>query len=99
METETNEIPLKKVDEEDMENVKKFINTILDDILTNTYSFLQLRTDLRGWRNQDELFDIGFINREIHKQIIKKLKKKWFSLYLTQDNRWKRKMGMYKNRL
>jgi len=57
-----------------MTNVEKFINTIVDDIMKNTYAFLQLKLDLPGWRNQDDLFDLGVINREIHKQVINKLK-------------------------
>jgi hypothetical protein len=40
------------------------VNVILDDILTNTFSFVQLKPDLSNWRNKDELFDLGIINWE-----------------------------------
>jgi hypothetical protein len=75
--------------------VQQIVNIILDDILANTYAFLQLKPDLPGWRKQDELFDMGVIDHEIHQHAINKLKERWFSLYITQENRWKRKINMY----
>jgi hypothetical protein len=50
-------------------------------------------------QQQDELFDIGVIDHESHQQVINKLKEKWFSLYVTQENRWKRKIRMYRDKL
>lgn len=46
-----------------------FISTILDDIMVNTYAFLQLKPDLPNQRNKDELFDLGVTDKEIHPKV------------------------------
>ena len=45
---------------------------------------MQLKPDMPNWRKQDELFYLGIINKEIHQQVINKLKKRGFSLYLQK---------------
>jgi hypothetical protein len=51
-----------------VKEAQQLINAFLDDIITNTYAFIQLKPDLPQWRNKDKLFDIGIINRETHHQ-------------------------------
>jgi hypothetical protein len=46
--------------------VDQFINAILDDIILNTYSFLQLKPNLPNWRNMDEIFELGTIYKRSH---------------------------------
>ena len=43
---------------------------------------MQLKLDLPSWRQQDDLFYLGTINKESHQQVINKLKERLFSLYL-----------------
>jgi hypothetical protein len=75
------------------------INTFLDDIITNTYDFIHLKPYFPQWRNKDEIFDLGIINRETHRQVIEKLKQRWFSMYLTQEQKWGEKIRKYKDQL
>jgi hypothetical protein len=82
-----------------MKIVHKVINSILDYIMTNTYTFIQLKSDLREWRNKDELFDLDIIDKESHRQVIEKLKQAWFSMYLTQEEKWREKGKEYKDQL
>jgi len=72
------------------------VNVILDDILTYTFSFVELKLDLSSWRNKDELFDLGIINWENHQQVIQRLKEKRFQMCLTQEDWWKAKIKHYK---
>jgi hypothetical protein len=67
---------------------QKIFNTFLDDVITNTYAFILLKPDLPQWRNKDELFALGIINKESHRQAIEKPKARWFSMYLQQEQRW-----------
>jgi len=39
------------------------MSAILDDVIINTYDFLQLRPNLSNWRDKDELFDLGIIDK------------------------------------
>jgi hypothetical protein len=45
------------------EEAQNICNTFLDDVITNTYAFMQLKHDLPWWRNKDELFDLGIVNK------------------------------------
>jgi hypothetical protein len=72
---------------------QQIVNTILDDILANTYAFLQLKPYLPSWRQHDELFDLGVIDRESHQQVINKLKEKWFSFISHKKIDGKGKLG------
>jgi hypothetical protein len=47
---EEEEKSTKKIVEGDMSNVEQIVNIILDDVLSNTYSFLQLKPNFHGWR-------------------------------------------------
>jgi hypothetical protein len=67
--------------------------------MVNTYAFLKLKLDLPNWRNKDERFDLGIISMEIHIQCIEKLKKKWFKMYIDQEDKWKRKIRDYREQL
>jgi hypothetical protein len=79
--------------------VYRFVNIIMDDILTNTFSFVQLKPNLPKLRDKDELFYLGVINRESHQQAIQRLSEKWFQMYLTQENMWKERIKQYKEEL
>jgi hypothetical protein len=48
-----------------VEEAQMIFNTFLDDVITNTLAFIQLKPDLPQWRNKDELFDLGIINKEV----------------------------------
>jgi hypothetical protein len=99
---EEEEVSEQRVDncvEVHVKEAQMIINTFLDDIITNTYAFIQLKPDLPQWRNKDELFDLGIINRETHRQVIEKLKQRWFSMYLTQEQKWEAKIRNYKSQL
>jgi hypothetical protein len=37
---------------ENLTDVQQIVKTILDDIITNTYSFIQLKSDLHHWRGK-----------------------------------------------
>jgi hypothetical protein len=78
---------------------QKIFNTFLDDVITNTYAFMQLKPNLPRWRNKDELFDLGIINKESHRQAIENLKARWFSMYLQQEQRWTERIKQYKQQL
>jgi hypothetical protein len=82
-----------------VKEAQMIINTFLDDIVTNTYAFIQLKQYLPQWRNKDELFDLGIINIETHRQVIKKLKQRWFSMYLIQEHKLGEKIKRYKEQL
>jgi hypothetical protein len=49
-----------------MKIVHQIINSIMNDIMANTYDFIHLKLDLSGWRDKDELFDLRIINKESH---------------------------------
>jgi hypothetical protein len=50
--------------------VQYFINNIMVDILINYYAFIQLKHYFPNYRDKDELFDFGIINKESHQQVI-----------------------------
>jgi len=52
--------------EECVKDIHKVINSILNDIVNNTYAFIQLKPDITEWRNKDKLFNLGIIDRESH---------------------------------
>lgn len=54
--------------EECMKDVCKVVNHILNDIVTNTYAFIQLKSNFSKWRNK--LFDLDIINREMHRKLL-----------------------------
>jgi hypothetical protein len=51
--------------EECMKLVHQIINIVLDDIMVNRYSCIQLKPDLPGWRDKYEIFYLGII-KESH---------------------------------
>jgi len=61
----------KKVMEGYITNFHKIVNTILYDILINTYAFLQLNPYLHGWRKHDKHFIIRVIDHE-SRQLLEK---------------------------
>jgi len=68
-EIETKETSRKSMETQtkgNMENVEQVINTILDDITVNTYASMKLNPNFPNKRQQDEIFDLGIINRESH---------------------------------
>lgn len=50
--------------------VDKFMNTISDNLMINTYTFLWLKLDIPNWHNKDEIFDLGVIDKESYKHSI-----------------------------
>jgi hypothetical protein len=82
-----------------VEEAQMIFNTFLDDVITNTHAFIQLKPDLPQWRNKDELFDLGIINKESHRQAIENIKTRWFSMYLQQEQKWAEKIKGYKQQL
>ena len=67
-----------------MWEAKNIVNAILDYVIINTYFVMQLKPDMPNLRKQDDIFYLGIINKEIHQQVINKLKKRGFSLYLQK---------------
>jgi len=64
--------------------------------MVNTYAFLQLKPDFPNWRNKDELFDLGVVDKENNRQCIEKLKENWFKMYADQETKWKNEIQDYK---
>jgi hypothetical protein len=85
--------------QECMKLVQQSINTILDEIMVNTYDFIQIKPDIPIWRDTDELFDLEVINKESHQQVIQKLNEKLFYMHLVQGEKWKYKLKGYKEQL